>query len=84
MLFDLIAAGIGPGAVPGSAATTASDGGSILWPMFLMALFAVVAVKVWQFSRRVKAGALPRRLPKDWEDKFWSDLAAWRADPLNR
>jgi len=73
--------GVGPETV---SSPVSSGDASVIWPMFLLALFAVVAWKVWKFSRRVRSGALPKRLPKDWEDKFWYDFNDWRGDPTNR
>ena len=78
-MIGILAVGGPAGAAVNSAAETAGDGGSILWPMFLLALFAVCAWKLFKFSRRHLV-----KMPKDWEDRFWEDFYEWRGDPTNR
>jgi len=78
-VIALLAVGMPPTAPTQSAAEAASSGSSILWPMFLLALFAVCAWKLFKFSRRHLV-----KMPKDWEDRFWEDFYEWRGDPTNR
>ena len=79
MIWMILAMGGAPGAAVNNTAERASDGGNILWPMFLLALFAVVSWKLWKFARRTLV-----KLPNDWESKFWADYNDWRGDPTNR
>jgi len=86
VIASILAAGVQPIGVGPEDVTVSAPAGdaSVIWPMFLLALFAYGAWQVWKFSRRVRAGALPRRLAKDWETGFWADYNAWRDDPTNR
>ena len=86
MIAFLASAGLPPIGVGPEDVTMSTSGGdaSVIWPMFLLALFSYGAWQVWKFSRRIRAGALPRRLAKDWEIGFWADFNAWRDDPTNR
>jgi predicted permease len=84
VLFDLVgtACRFGcttPVTTPESVAQTSGSGDSIMWPLFLLALFAVVSWKLWKYARRNFV-----KLPKDWETQFWLDFDNWRGDPLNR
>lgn len=68
-----------PAATVESIAQRSSSGDSILWPLFLLGLFAFVSWKLWKYARRNFV-----KLPKDWETKFWDDFEKWRQDPLSR
>ena len=79
-VISLIAAiGQPPSAAVRSVAETSGSGDSIMWPMFLLALFAVLAWKTFKYSRRHLV-----KLPKNWDDQFWADFYEWRGEPENR
>jgi hypothetical protein len=83
-MIALLAMGGSPGAAVNSAAERAGDGGSLLWPLFLLGVVAYIGYRIWKFSRVVREQELPKRLAKNWEDQFWLDFDRWREDPLNR
>jgi len=78
-VIALLAMGGSPGAAVNSAAERAGDGGSLLWPLFLLGVFCYLGWRLYKFSRRTFV-----KLPKQWDDKFWEDFYAWRGEPENR